>query len=300
MARTATRDDRVNQCRPFLKWAGGKGALVPQYTPHFPSAIGGYHEPFLGSGAIFFSFRTRIDSARIILSDSNVHLVNCYIQVRDDVNAVIALLSEHQRAHSREHYYKEREKGLEEGSALERAARFIYFNRTCFNGLYRVNRKGRFNVPMGSYQNPTICNPAVLSLASDALEGVTILAADYRDTVARTSVGDFVYLDPPYEPLSPTSNFTSYTAESFTGRNQIELQEFVRVLWQSGVNVAESNSTASLITQLYPDPPYRRVGISASRAINSKSTGRGRIGEYLICNYQVEEEGAAVLLPIPI
>ncbi len=285
--------------RPFLKWAGGKSQLIGQYWPHFPRAIERYHEPFLGSGAVFFALRDRLLAGSAVLSDCNEHLINCYQQVQNDVDALIDLLRAHKDLHNERRFYSEREKGLLEGTQLERAARFIYFNKTCYNGLFRVNRAGRFNVPIGRYLNPPICDADLLLAASGALQGVQIACAPYVEVVSRATPGDFVYFDPPYEPLTRTSNFTSYTADSFSQQDQRHLEATVRQLWAKEVFVAVSNSSAALIRNLYSDPPYCRNEVQASRAINSKATARGKIKELFLLNYTMVEAGEPRLLRAP-
>ena len=283
--------------RPFLKWAGGKRQLIEQYTAHIPGTVVRYHEPFLGSGAVFFALRPRLVPESVFLSDTNEHLVNCYQAVQRDVEVLIDLLREHKILHDKKHYYSEREKGLSEGNALERAARFIYFNKTCFNGLFRVNRRGKFNVPMGRYLDPPICDVQLLRAASRALQRVQVSCEPYSNVLSRPQSDDFVYFHPPYEPLSRTSNFTSYTAGSFSQQDQRNLESLVRVLWAKNAFVAVSNSSADLIADLYTDPPYHRVEVHAARAINSKASARGRIKEFLALNYELGRGGEPRLLP---
>lgn len=291
--------DHATNARPFLKWAGGKGQLIVQYAPHLPRSIERYHEPFLGSGAVFFALRPRLRPETAFLSDANEHLVNCYQAVQRNVSAIIELLGEHKTLHSKTHYYAQREKGLAEGEALQRAARFIYFNKTCYNGLFRVNRNGHFNVPMGRYMDPPICDADLLRAASAALQGVDIVCEPYSNVLSRAQPGDYVYFDPPYEPLSRTSNFTSYTAGSFSQQDQRDLETLVRRLWRKQVLLAVSNSSAALIADLYPDPPYRRVEVQAARAINSKASARGKIKEFFVLNYRLGSAGEPHLPPLP-
>jgi len=188
--------------RPFLKWAGGKGQLLPQFARLYPKQVDHYIEPFVGSAAVFFDVRGRYRLKSATLSDNNGELVNCYRVVRDDVEALIALLTEHKANHSRPFYYSMRKQLPEDLTPLERAARLIYLNKTCYNGLYRVNTRGEFNVPIGSYKNPPICDPALLRAASEALQDVEVLEERFDDSLRRTRRGDFVYIDPPYYPVS--------------------------------------------------------------------------------------------------
>ncbi len=196
--------------RPFLKWAGGKNKLIQQYIPYFPKKFKTYYEPFLGGGAIFFYLNPQL----AVLTDINAELVNTYRCVKNNVEELILLLKEHQLKHSKEYYY-----GVRQGNGitpLEKAARLIYLNKTCFNGLYRENSKGEFNVPIGKYKNPKICNPALLRSVSAALQPTQIDVRPFEDILKyASSCDDFVYFDPPYYPLSPTSNFTAYSRYFF-------------------------------------------------------------------------------------
>jgi len=202
---------------PFLKWAGGKTSLLSELLKHVPSPLRRYHEPFVGGGALFFAVAPR----RAVLSDANGELIHCWRQVRDDVHAVLDALSVH--VYDRVRF--EAVRALEPLRLLpaERAARFIYLNKTCFNGLWRVNRAGRFNVPFGRYKNPTFHHPGLLLRASRALRGVQIHRAPFEIALQRASPGEFVYLDPPYDPVSETASFTSYTRNAFTWADQERL-----------------------------------------------------------------------------
>jgi DNA adenine methylase len=208
--------------------------------------------------------------------------------VRDDVESLIALLAKHQRRHSEEHYYAVRDRDPRRLEPAESAARLIYLNRTCFNGLYRVNRHGRFNVPMGSYDNPKILDAANLRAASAALRGVRLKVADFRDMLAVARKGDFIYFDPPYQPLSPTSSFTSYAVRDgragFDEDDQRELAEAYARLARRGCRVMLSNSDTPLVRRLYRR--FRICGLDARRNINSKSDRRGAIREVVVLNYE--------------
>ncbi|MGG6294694.1 DNA adenine methylase [Leptolyngbya sp. AN02str] len=263
--------------RPFLKWAGGKGQLIAQYRPFFPAEheYDTYYEPFVGGGAIFFWLLP----GRSRLMDINPELVNVYRCVRSEVEAVIQALRVHELNHNKEYYYFIRAH-LPERPA-ERAARFIYLNKTCFNGLYRENSRGQFNVPMGSYKNPRICNPDLLRTASRALRRAELIEGSF-DQVLQEAVGDrdFVYFDPPYQPLSQTSSFTAYSRYSFTETDQVRLRDVFVELAARGVRVLLSNSDCEFIRELYQGFPIQTI--SAIRAINSNAQRRGKITEVLV------------------
>ncbi|HVO42074.1 MAG TPA: DNA adenine methylase [Aggregatilineales bacterium] len=269
----------------FLKWAGGKGSLIKHYLRYFPAEGERYFEPFVGSAAVFFKVRERFK--RIELSDSNAELINCYLMVRDQLEPLMKLLAMHQEAHKKEHYYVVRE--MDRGgnlttlySPLQRAARFIYLNKTCYNGLWRVNRHGFFNVPMGRYRNPPILRPEVLTLASQALQGVTIAQRDFLSIEPITAAGDVIYLDPPYDPLTKTSSFTAYSTAPFGDAEQTALADLYRRLDAHGCILLLSNSDTPFVRDLYSG--YKIVPIKARRAINTRADRRGEIAELLIVN----------------
>jgi len=267
----------VTPAQPFIKWAGGKRAILAQILPHLGSRAGVYHEPFLGGGALFYA----LAPARAILSDINADLITTYTAIRDDVEQVIPLLHAHKAQHEAQHedqYYKQ-VRAQRPTSAAAIAARFIYLNRTCFNGLYRVNKGGGFNVPMGRYAHPTICDAPTLLRASAALQGHEIRCAPFADVAGRARAGDLVYCDPPYVPASPTSDFTSYSAAGFTLADQVALRDMADHLRARGVQVVLSNSDTPITHDLYRT--YRIVTIAAPRAINSKVSGRGMVQEIL-------------------
>ncbi len=270
---------QISSPRPFLKWAGGKSKLIQQYTPYFPRNFKAYYEPFLGGAAVFFY----LNPPAATLMDINAELVNTYRCVRDNVEELIEILKVHSSRHSQEYYYKVRQcKGI---TNLEKAARLIYLNKTCFNGLYRENSKGEFNVPIGKYKNPKICNPELLKLASVALQNTKINVNSFEDVLDYASCADdFVYFDPPYHPLSPTSNFTAYSRDSFSQDDQIRLKHVFAELAERGVKVMLSNSDCKFIRELYKD--FNIYSITASRLINSKAIKRGKkISEVLITSY---------------
>lgn len=265
---------------PFLKWAGGKGRLIEQYRPYFPTQFQTYYEPFLGGGAIFFHLAPRICHA--VLTDINPELVNVYRCIRDHVEAVIDRLVEHRQHHSKDHYYQVR--AIAPESDIERAARFLYLNKTCFNGLYRENSRGEFNVPMGRYKNPRIFDPDILYAASEALKCADLDIEPFQTVLEKaTSSHDFVYFDPPYHPISATSNFTGYTRYSFDAKDQMRLRDTFAELANRGVQVMLSNSDCEFVRNLYQD--FRIHSISACRSINSNAKNRGRVGEVLVTSY---------------
>jgi DNA adenine methylase len=265
----------------MLKWAGGKAQLLSQMDPFFPNNFRQYYEPFFGGGAVFFHLRPK----KAVLSDLNPELIGVYQVVREHPEALMDALDRHApNRFSKEYFYKVRDR-LDPTtlSPVERAARTIFLNRTCFNGLYRVNAKGKFNVPWGSYKNPILYGREKLLAVSRLLKGKQVLLVDYRRALATANFGDFVYLDPPYHPLSPTSNFTSYTKEDFGEKEQRELADTFRELDQKGVLLMLSNSPTPLVRSLYRG--YHLKTLKAKRAISSKGTGRGTIDELLVMNY---------------
>ena len=272
---------RVKNARPFLKWAGGKSQLLKQYGPYFPKReeIGRFYEPFLGSAAIFFHLQPN----DALLADVNENLVEIYRVVKNNVDALIASLSRFQN--SEHEFYEVRAQKPAELSGVERAARLLYLNKTCYNGLYRENSKGEFNVPFGRYKNPTICDPERLKLASNALQGVDLRVADFEKVVEQAKPGDFVYFDPPYAPLSLTSSFTSYSQQGFGVEDQRRLASTFDSLSAKGCRIMLSNSDAPLVHELYGGKDCRLIEIKARRSINSKADGRGPVTELLILNY---------------
>jgi len=216
---------------PFLKWAGGKGQLLKQYEPFFPTRFNSYLEPFVGGGAVFFHLYNtgRLkNSKRVILIDSNEELINCYSVIKENVEKLIGVLSSSKYVNERDIYYLIRKE--EPQDRFERAARTIYLNKTCYNGLYRVNSQGKFNVPFGRYKNPLICNSKNLRAVSIALQDVGILTGDFEKCLEFAKKGDFIYFDPPYQPLSKTSSFTSYIKDSFSEEDQRKLCKVFREL----------------------------------------------------------------------
>ena len=279
----------TKQYQPFIKWVGGKRGLLEQILPLFPKKFNNYYEPFVGGGAVFFELFSKglLKNKKIILSDINSELVNSYNIVKNNPFELIAKLEKYKEQHSKEFYYQIRELDRKEDynnlSNLEKATRFIYLNKTCFNGLYRVNKKGYFNTPIGSYKNPNIVDHNVILSASEALQNVIIKHQSFKEILKETKKDDFVYFDPPYYPLNETSNFTSYDSNCFLEDEQFELFEVFEKLSDKGVKVVQSNSDTKFIKDLYKD--YNVKIVHANRFINSKSNGRGKITEVVIRNY---------------
>jgi len=267
---------------PFVKWAGGKGQLLRQYESFFPSTFKSYIEPFVGGGAVCFHlFRTGRLKKKVVLIDSNEKLINCYQAIKINPEKLIKTLRSSKYKSEKETYYRIR--GEEPREMFRRAARTIYLNKTCFNGLYRVNRKGKFNVPFGRYKNPLICDSANLKVVSAALQNVEIVCGDFGKCLEFAKKGDFIYFDPPYQPLSKTSSFTSYTSNSFGEDEQRRLSEVFKELDRRGCKVMLSNSHTKLVESLYEG--FRLETVLAKRAINSRASGRGPIREYVILNH---------------
>lgn len=271
----------MTEAQPILKWAGGKWKLCPQYKQlgAFPKEYNRYFEPFLGGGAVFLYLKPE----KAFLSDINEDLINVYVVTRDHVDELIELLKLHRDKHSRKYYYDTR-KEWKKGSSMERAAKLVYLNKTCFNGLYRVNSKGEFNVPIGEYKRPSILNERNLRAFSRILEGVNLKVIDYKRAVGSARKGDFVYLDPPYQPLSATSSFTSYTEQGFNLEDQKKLLGVFRKLDKRECLVLESNSNAPEIRELYKS--CYLTPVLAPRFINARASGRKPIQELVITNFK--------------
>lgn len=262
------------KARPFIKWVGGKRQLLPELVARMPKEFGTYHEPFVGGGALFFEVRPKM----AVLSDVNVRLVRTYRGVRDHVDEVVGLLKTY--PNDKLFFLVMRGKNIDAGTDAEVAAWFIYLNKTCFNGLYRVNKKGVFNVPFGDFKNPAICDEDNLRACSEALQDTVIENGDFCRVLLRALPGDFVYMDPPYVPLSATSSFTSYTAQGFGLQEQERLRDVARLLKERGAHVLLSNSSAGMVRELYKDFVVEEV--MAKRSVNCQGTGRGKIAELLI------------------
>lgn len=274
--------------RPFIKWAGGKGQLLKQYEPFLPQTSwqGGYFEPFLGSGAVFFHLRGRGLFGHYRLGDGNRELVGCYLAVRDQLAGLVDCLAEHYTRHGPDHYYRvrqwDREPSWEHASPIDRAARLIYLNKTCYNGLWRVNRQGQFNTPLGRYPNPRILDESRLQAASCALQNVELAAEDFAAVLDHADAGDFVYFDPPYVPVV-NNGFTHYSALSFGEAEQRRLADTFAALDRQGCRVMLSNSDTPLVRELYRE--FRVETVTARRMINSAAAQRGPISEVVVMNY---------------
>lgn len=269
--------DELPAPRPFLKWVGGKSQLLDQLRPLLPPMFGRYFEPFVGGAALFFAIRP----PRATLSDVNEELIDCYRAIRDDVDGVLDALVAHR--YERDHYYEVRDIDPKSLSLVERAARTIFLNKTGFNGLYRVNRAGKFNVPFGRHANPSFADEENLRSCALALRGVELLVRDFRAVLGGASRGDFVYFDPPYVPVSETADFTSYAAGGFSMRAQEELADVFRRLTEKGVYAMLSNSGAPLVRELYAG--FAIDDVYAARNVNSNAAKRGKVVEVVVRNY---------------
>jgi len=270
--------------RPFLKWAGGKGQLLEQLMARVDGAgdFGRYHEPFVGGGALFFEmFRSGRLHKHAWLADNNPNLIDAYWGVKKDVECVIRLLLLHRKRHSQEYYYQVRARVPED--RLKRAARIIYLNKTCYNGLYRENRKGEFNVPCGQYKNPNICDEENLRAVAKALRRARIESNPFAKVLTAAKSGDLVYFDPPYHPLSSTSSFTGYEKNGFNEASQRELAEVFTRLNKMGVKIILSNSMTPLVQELYRT--FRIEEVFANRPVNSRADRRGKVCEALVTNF---------------
>lgn len=270
---------RDSPAGPVVKWVGGKTKLLPELLARMPAQFGRYYEPFAGGAALFF----RVAPERAVLADSNSDLIGLYTCLVSDVAGVIRRLEHHRAAHDEAHYYATRTRWNDREaswSSADRAATFIYLNKTCFNGLWRVNRAGAFNVPIGRYTDPPICVPQALRAAGALLARAVLRCADYRAAISDARRGDFVYFDPPYDPVAPTANFTSYTTDAFGADDQRALADVARGLVGRGCQVMLSNSDTPFIRSLYKGFGIDRV--KCSRAINSNAARRGEVDEVII------------------
>ena len=298
--------DRI-ECKPFIKWVGGKGQLLPEINKLYPIELGKninkYAEIFLGGGAVLFDILSKYKLDEVYISDKNLELINTYKSIRDNVDILIKSLKEMEEQYiplnnedRKIYYYEKREeynslKINSEMNNIEKAILFIFLNKTCFNGLYRVNKKGEFNVPMGAYKNPKICDKENLKNVAMALKNVKIVYADYRESEKFIDDKTFVYIDPPYRPLNITSSFTSYTENDFNDKEQIELAEYINVLNKKGAKIVISNSDPKNndIDDNFFDKLYKNYNINrvkATRMLNSNASLRGAINELLITNYK--------------
>lgn len=268
--------------KPFVKWVGGKTQLLPKLIERVPSDISRYYEPFVGGGALFFSLHPQ----RACLTDINPDLINLYTVIRDKVDELIEDLSQH--VYEKDYFYQvrsvDRTSSYENWTDVQRASRFIYLNKTCYNGLYRVNSKGQFNAPFGRYTNPTILDSDNLYACHYALRKAVIEVSNFYSVRRRIRKDDFVYFDPPYAPLSATSKFTSYTKNGFDVEMQYALRNLCRALDKRSVRFMLSNSSAPLILDLYEE--FNVELVYAKRSINSNAGKRGKIPEVIVTNYE--------------
>jgi DNA adenine methylase len=284
------------QPSPVVKWAGGKGQLLSQFETYMPAAFRRYIEPFVGGGAVFFSLHNqgRLADKQVVLIDRLEELINCYRVIQSQVGELIVALQEHERHRQDPEYFYavrdwDRQPGYSQRNNVERAARFVFLNRTCYNGLYRVNRRGQFNVPFGRYRNPTICDVENLQAVNRALQNVTLWVGDFSRCLEVAGRQDLVYLDPPYYPLSDTASFTSYTQGDFGVDDQRRLASLFRELDRRGCQVMLSNSYTDLVRQLYSG--YEQIQVRALRSINSKGRKRGPVPELLVRNQPKHRSG---------
>jgi len=280
--------EKVIKYQPFIKWVGGKRGLLTQLLERFPEEFNNYHEPFLGGGAVFFELYSKglLKNKEIYLSDINSELINTYNVIKNSPNELINNLKCFKNQHSKEFYYEirslDRKEGFKNLSNIERATRFIYLNKTCFNGLYRVNKKGFFNNSIGSYKNPNIADIDTIMNASESLQNVNILNSKFNEVLNNVAKNDLVYLDPPYYPLDNKKSFTAYSEFDFLEKEQQELFTIFEELNKKECSIFHSNSDTNFIKELYKD--YNINYIQANRFLNSKSSGRGKINELLINN----------------
>lgn len=270
--------------KPFLKWVGGKSQLLPEIHARLPNAINVYIEPFIGGGAMMWSL-PHSNINHIVISDYNRDLINTYRMVKENPKDLIESLQDYEN--DEDFYYRvrglDRLPNFDGRPPIERAARFIYLNKTGYNGLYRVNSKGQHNVPFGRYKNPNIVDAVNIHACSATLQDITILSGDFEVVRPYVKPGAFIYLDPPYVPVSDTSSFTSYTAEKFADDMQVRLRDFCDFIDSAGAKFMLSNSDSGLIHDLYKN--YRIDVVMANRAINCKANGRGKVKEVLVMNY---------------
>ena len=277
--------------RPFVKWAGGKAKLASTIVASMPVGMRRYVEPFVGAGAVFFALDAERPGTRAVLSDANPDLIETYVALRDEPGALSDALGALQERYlsadgegRRAMYYELRATTPETPS--ERAARFIFLNKTCYNGLFRVNASGGFNVPHGRYKNPRIHDAGLIEGAWRALQSAEVRVADFGSVCAEAEAGDFVYLDPPYHPLTATANFTGYTRADFGQAEQLRLRDAFEDLSRRGVAAMLSNSDHPYVRGLYAGMGYQMQQVTMSRAINSRATGRAPVPELLIDNFE--------------
>lgn len=300
----------MEKVRPFVKWAGGKNKLIPQMEQYYPkelkeNKIDVYIEPFVGGGAILIDILKKYNIKKAYAFDINKNLINCYNIIKDKVESLVLELKKLEEEYlklddenRKEYYYDIRKKynsiNIEnENEALEKTTYFIFLNKTCFNGLYRENRRGQFNVPIGKYKNPTICDEENLIELSKLIKNVTFINGDYRESYKYIEENTFIYFDPPYRPINKTSSFTSYSKEDFNDENQKKLGEYFRKINDNNSNVKlmlsnsnpkNNNEKDDFFEQIYNG--FKINEIKANRMINSNKEKRGKISELLIINYE--------------
>lgn len=285
--RNSARNDLL---QPFLKWAGGKRQLMPFIREQIPAKFNKYFEPFIGGGAVLFDLQPQ----KFRISDVNAELINCYQVIRDNPDELLEHIRTH---HNTEEYFYElrgvdRKPEFNQLTPIKRASRIIFLNKTCFNGLFRVNSRGQFNVPFGNYRNPTIADEFVIKAISNYLKSndVEIVCEDFADACASATKDDFIYFDPPYDPVSDTASFTGYSLDKFDRQEQIRLRDLVKDLTMRKCKVLLSNSNTEFIRELYKDKKFYIIDIVyANRNINSVGSSRGKISEVLIRNYELKK-----------
>ncbi|MEK0382195.1 MAG: DNA adenine methylase [Nitrosopumilus sp.] len=278
----------ISSPKPFVKWAGGKRQLIPEIEKHLPEKFSSYYEPFLGGGALLFHLLSKNKNLKGYVSDLNSDLILAYVTIRDNLDGLLKSLQKHSDNYfsdSKSYYYLIRETNPK--NQIEKVSRLLFLNRTCFNGLYRVNSKGKFNVPLGRYSNPNIVQEENLHSVNEFLNQnkIIIKCQDFSPTVEKVKKGDFVYFDPPYQPVSKTANFTSYTNSNFGLNDLKRLAKVSNQLTKKGVNVLLSNSSSKQVRELFSSKDWKIFEIEANRAINSDSNKRTGHYELLIKNY---------------
>lgn len=289
---TLTRVKTNPLVRPFLKWVGGKRQLLPELVKYVPKLTSKhtYYEPFIGGGALLFE----LQPPKAAINDSNRELINCYEVIRDSLDELLEELSNAKYSNSETSYYKmrdlDRSKKYPNLSEVQKAARIIYLNKTCYNGLFRVNSQGQFNVPFGRYKNPNFLDDAVLRAVNKYLNSndITLSNQDFKEAVEDAKKGDFVYLDPPYDPVSATASFTGYDVNGFNRNEQERLKKLFDALTTKGCKVMLSNSCTDFIQDLYKD--YQVKIVRATRSINSNALKRGMVDEVLVFNYELQDK----------
>lgn len=277
----------MSSLKPFTKWVGGKRQLLPDLMELIPTDFNYYFEPFVGGGALFFELQPK----HAVINDNNKELILAYKIIKDDVEALISELEKHKKNNSKDYYLDlrsvDRDGRIDSMNDVERAARILYMLRVNFNGLYRVNSNNQFNVPYGKYKNPKILDKDNLREISKYLNNnnISILNGDFEDAIKDAKKGDLVYFDPPYVPLSPTENFTGYTADGFGYTEQVRLRDVFVELDKRGVYVIISNSSADLVYELYKPVAKKIIEVGATRMINSNAKKRGKVNELLIANF---------------